>query len=106
MVREERRQNPRVRTRFESLISLGRTEGVGVLADISYSGAQIEEVTTLPEVGDHVRLYVFVQPVSPFQIEGEVVRLSESGFAIACKDLDPQMCRLVDDAAAIVKVPR
>ena len=83
----------------------GGAEGVGVLADISYSGAFIEEVTAVPQMGEKIRLYVFVQPVSPFHVEGKVVRQGESSFAIQYENLDPEVCRLVDDAAAIVKVP-
>ncbi len=104
--REDRRQDGRVKTRFESLISMGSSEGVGVLADISYSGAFIEEVTGVPKMGEKIRLYVFVQPVSPFHVEGKVVRQGESSFAIQYENLDPEVCRLVDDAAAIVKVPK
>lgn len=103
--REERRQDGRVKTRFESLIS-GSAEGVGVLVDISYSGAFIEEATASPQIGEKIRLYVFVQPVSPFHVEGNVVRRGESSFAIQYENLDPEVCRLVDDAAAIVKVPK
>jgi hypothetical protein len=95
-------RHPRVRTRFEALLSMGRREGAGVLADISYSGAHIEESSVVPEVGTEVRIYVFVQPVAPFALSGRVVRVTESGFAIAYKDLDDEVRRLVDDAAALV----
>ncbi|MBW2713235.1 MAG: PilZ domain-containing protein [Deltaproteobacteria bacterium] len=104
--KEERRHDNRVQTRFESLISMGRSEGVGVLTDISYSGAYIEEATCVPEVGEEIRLYVFVHPVSPFHIEGKVVRQDNAAFAVEYKDLDPEICRLVDDAAAVVRVPK
>ncbi len=104
--KEERRHDSRVQTRFESLISMGRSEGVGVLTDISYSGAYIEECSCVPEIGEEIRLYVFVQPVSPFHIEGKVVRQRNASFAIEYKDLDPEICRLVDDAAAVVRVPK
>jgi hypothetical protein len=104
--REDRRQDRRVKTRFESLISMGESEGVGVLSDISYSGAFIKEASGTPELGDTIRLYVFVQPVSPFHVEGKVIRADESSFAIQYENLDPEVQRLVDDAAAIVKVPK
>ncbi|MGH0033957.1 MAG: PilZ domain-containing protein [Myxococcota bacterium] len=95
-------RHPRVRTQFEALYSMGRREGAGVLADISYSGAHIEETSMVPEEGTQVRIYVFVQPVSPFTLEGKVVRVTERGFAIAYQDLDDEVRRLVDDAAALV----
>jgi hypothetical protein len=103
---EERRSEGRVRTRFETLLSSGRHEGTGVLADISYSGALIEEATFQPEMGKELRVYVFVQPVSPFELRGVVVRHTERGFAIRTETADPEIRRLVDDAAAIVNVPR
>jgi PilZ domain len=101
----ERRGQGRVRTRFETLLSSGREEGVGVLADISYSGARIEEASLKPELGKALRLYVFVQPVSPFELRGTVVRHSATGFAIQYEMEDPEIRRLVDDAAAVVGTP-
>ncbi len=91
----------------------GRVEGVGVLANISYSGALIEDIAMRPEIGTSVVLYVYVHPRSafaaetPFELVGHVVRHSSAGFAIAYEDnLDPDVRRMVDDAAAIVAVPR
>lgn len=106
MKRYDNRKNLRVPTRFETLYSTGRTEGAGVLADVSYTGARIANASTLPALGSEVRLYVFLQPVSPFELLGRVVRHSEDGFAIEYKALDPDLRRLVDDAAAIVAQPR
>lgn len=100
---EHKPRDPRIRTRFEALLSLGRSEGAGLLADISYSGARIEDSSLIPEVGTPVRIYVFVMPVSPFQLQGEVVRTTEKGFAIAYSVEDPEVRRLVDDAAALVQ---
>lgn len=92
----------RVQTRFETLYASGRIEGAGVLADISYSGALIQTDGRVPEIGSALRLYVFLQPVAPFEIEGTVVRHCDGGFAIEHKVTDPEICRLVDDVAAIV----
>ena len=102
---ENRRGEGRVHTRFETLYSAGRTEGAGILTDISYSGALIVEASLRPEVGDKLRLYVFVQPVSPFELIGNVVRVTEGGFAIEYELSDPEVRRLVDAAAAIVTAP-
>ena len=100
---QNKRHHVRIGTRFETLYSLGRMEGVGMLTDISYSGALFEETTVKPDIGTEVRAYVFVQPVSPLELVGEVVRHTDNGFAIAYKDLDPEIRRLVEDAAAIVR---
>jgi hypothetical protein len=102
---ENKRGEGRVRTQFETLYSAGRAEGAGILADISYSGALIAEASLRPDIGDKLRLYVFVQPVSPFELIGNVVRHTEGGFAIEYEVLDPDVRRLVDDAAAIVTAP-
>lgn len=97
-----KRRDPRFQTRFDTLISAGRTEGAGQLIDLSYSGARLDGVSLVPEIGARVRLYVFIQPVAPFELVGYVVRQTEGGFAIEYEVDDPDIRRLVDDAAAIV----
>ncbi len=98
----DNRKDTRFKTRFDALYASGRTEGAGVLADLSYSGARIEGASLCPRVGTRVRLYVFIQPISPFELIGHVVRSTESGFAIAYDVSDPGLRDLVDDIAAIV----
>lgn len=100
----DRRSHPRFSSRFDALCS-GGGEGAGVLVDISYAGARLEAASLQPPVGTKVRLYVFVQPVSPFELVGEVVRHSETGFAVAYTVESPEVRRLVDDVAAIVSSP-
>ena len=102
----ERRKDIRFRTRFDALFSSGPAEGAGVLADLSYSGARLEEVSLRPELGTSVRLYVFVQPVAPFELVGRVTRHTESGFVILYEVSDPEVSRLVDDVSAIVAAPQ
>jgi hypothetical protein len=102
----DKRKQPRFKTRFDALYSDCEREGAGVLADISYSGARIENASLRPEVGTLVRFYVFVQPVLPFELVGHVVRITEDGFAIEYDVSDPEVRRLVDDVAAIVTSPQ
>jgi hypothetical protein len=106
MQNENRRSQGRVQTRFESLYSAGRTEGTGMLADISYSGALIEGTSSRPEIGNPMRLFVFIQPVSPVELVGEVVRHTEHGFAMEFTKLSDELKRFVDDVGAVVNVPR
>lgn len=101
----DQRRSPRLRTRFDALISAASDEGAGILAEISYSGARLEETSIQPPVGTRVALYVFVQPVSPFTLQGQVARLTESGFAVTYELFDPEIRRLVDDVGAIVAEP-
>ena len=96
------RRDSRVRAQFETLSS----SGTAVLQDISYSGAQLSETSKLPEIGSEITLYVFLQPINPIELVGTVVRHTENGFAIEYKDVDPEIRRLVDDAAAIVQAPK
>ncbi len=102
----ERRKDIRFRTRFDALFSSGPAEGAAVLTDLSYSGARLEEASLRPDLGTSVRLYVFVQPVAPFELVGHVTRHTESGFVILYEVSDPEVRRLVDDVSAIVEAPQ
>ncbi len=101
----EQRRSPRFRTHFDALISSGRAEGAGTLAEISYSGARVEAASTQPPIGTRITLYIFVLPVSPFELTGQVARHTEKGFAVAYDLFDPEIRRLVDDVAAVVHAP-
>jgi hypothetical protein len=102
----ERRKDIRFGTRFDALFSSGPAEGAGVLADLSYSGARLEEASLRPDLGTSVRLYVFVQPVAPFELVGRVTRHTESGFVTVYEVSDPDVRRLVDDVSALVSTPQ
>jgi hypothetical protein len=108
-----KRPDNRIPIRLAAVYSFGRMEGDGVLANISYSGALIADTSMQPAIGTLVVLYVYLQPpsafeaVTPFKPVGHVTRHSSTGFSIEYKDnLDPDVRRMVDDAAAIVAVPR
>ncbi len=107
-----KRPDNRIPIRLAVVYSFGRIEGDGVLANISYSGALIADANMEPAIGTLVTLYVYLKPptafeaVPPFKLVGHVTRHSSSGFAIEYDDnLDPDVRRMVDDAAAIVAVP-
>lgn len=100
------RRSPRFRTRFDALISSGREEGAGALAEISYSGARVESASTQPPIGAQITLYIFVLPVSPFELSGRVTRHTDTGFAVTYDLFDADIRRLVDDVAALVHAPR
>ncbi len=108
-----RRRDNRAPISLKAYYSFGRVDGVGVLADISYSGALIEGISTRPEIGKSIVLCVYLKPplasgkVTAFELSGVVVRLSSTGFAVKYEDNhDPDVRRMLDDAAAIVAVPR
>ncbi len=103
----DRRRTPRFRSRFDVLVSAGEREGAGVLAEISYGGARLDESSIQPPVGARVRLYVFMQPVSPFELSGVVSRhTDDGGFAVTFEPFDAEIRRLVDDVGALVSVPK
>jgi hypothetical protein len=101
----DRRRSPRFHTRFDALISDGHAEGAGRLVEISYAGARLEDTSLRPPIGSRIRLFLFVRPVVPFQITGQVSRHTETGFAIAHDLFDAELRRLVDDVAALVDAP-
>ena len=102
----ERRRGERASTALNAHYSSGPEDGIGVLVNISYSGALIEDTSVQPAVGTRVRIYVFTEPIdpiapaSPYELVGRVVRHSSSGFAIEYEDPDPEVNQLVDKAAA------
>jgi hypothetical protein len=101
---DNRRTDNRIQARFESLYSAEQTEGMGTLVDISYSGALIEGSDRKPELGKPIRIFIFIQPVSPLELAGTVVRHTEEGFAVEYPEVGDEIRDLVDDAAAIVNV--
>ena len=102
-----KRRDLRIQTSFETLYSTGGEEGVGVLADISYSGALLDKASLQPPIGTPIRLYIFLPPAEPFELVGRVVRHSQLGFAVAYDEpTDPSVRRLVDNASAMVAPPR
>jgi len=107
-----RRPHKRIPTHLEAFYYARRVDAVGVVANISYSGALIEDIMVQPEIGTFVVLYVYLEPPSafeaetPFELTGHVVRHSSAGFAIEYEDnLDRDVRRMVDDAAAVEAVP-
>jgi len=102
----EKRRNDRFPVALNAHYSAGPEEGIGVLSNISYSGALIEDSSVQPTVGSKVRIYVFVEPTdpiapaSPYELVGRVIRHSSSGFAIEYEESDSDVRQLVDEAAS------
>jgi hypothetical protein len=87
--------------------SFERVEGIASLTNISYTGALLEDTPMRPEIGTRVQLYVHLKPpcaieaTSPSELICIVVRHSSNGFAVKFEDShDPDMRRMIDDAAA------
>ena len=108
-----RRHKSRVPISLKVYYSFGRIDGFGVLSDVSYSGALIEDASARPEIGTPIILCVYLisprgfEEETPFELAGHVVRHSSTGFAIEYEDShDPDVRRMLDNAAAIVAGPR
>ncbi len=108
-----RRPHKRIPTHVEAFSYARRVDAVGMVTNISYSGALIEDISTRPEIGTPIVLSVYLkspggfEAETPFELSGHVVRHTSTGFAIEYEDnLDPDVRRMVDDAAAVVAGPR
>jgi hypothetical protein len=98
-----KRRGTRIKTRFKSLYSAGDQEGSAVLAEISYSGARLEDVEFAPSLGARVCVYVWLpRQAEPFELVGKVVRQTENGFAIEYEKPGQDICHMVDAAALLV----
>ncbi len=107
-----RRHKKRIPTYLKTYYSFDLVDGVGVLADVSYSGALIEGISTRPEIGTPIALCVYLKSplgsgkVLTFELSGVVVRLSSTGFAIEYEDNhEPDVRRMLNVAAAIMAGP-
>ena len=108
-----RYRDNRISVRLAAFYYFGRVDSVGMLVDISYSGALIEDTSNRPKIGTPIILQVFfkspdsLKAATPFKLVGHVVRHTATGFAIEYDDkLDPDARRIVDEAASIVAAPR
>ena len=104
-----RRRGYRISIRLEAYCSEDLVEVIGVLTNISISGALIEDTSMQPEIGTPIVLCVYLrsprgfEEVAPFELACHVVRLSSTGFAVKYEDNhDPDVRRMLDAAAAIV----
>ena len=106
-------RDDRILIRLEVYCSFERVEGTASLANISYTGALVEDVSVRPEIGTHIKLYVHLKPpcafeaATPFELTGVVARHSSNGFAVEFEDhRDPDVRRMVDEAAAVIATRR
>ncbi len=79
----ERRGKPRVRVRFPVSYSGRNTQGRAYAENISVSGALLVEAEPLLLAGGTIRLRFSLFPDSlPIEIEADVARETEKGFAV------------------------
>ena len=86
----ERRDAPRLpgRVRF----SAGRSEGSGLIEDLSLSGAHVAEASCSPELGTRVRLFFATnESETPLYAFGTVVRRSPASFVLRFQAVEPNL---------------
>jgi hypothetical protein len=76
------------------------------LADVSYTGARLEDTGIRPSIGALAILYVCLpEDPKPIQLEGRVARHTDAGFAIEYEKPDEDTRRGVDRIAEMVGFP-
>lgn len=96
----DRRRSSRLRARIDALVCCDGEEGAGVLADLSYAGALVEECALRPSVGTPARLYLYLPGEPPLELVGSVGRQAESGLALVYELHDAALRRRVDAVIA------
>ncbi len=81
--RPERRDSQRYELRIPVDYQSSGRQGKGLLWDISASGARVEQASLSVELGTEVTLMLaFLPGATPVALRGEIVRQTESGFAL------------------------
>jgi hypothetical protein len=79
-------------------------EAWGTLADISVTGARIEEVSLRFKPGTEVRaMFSLIEGCVPVEVGAEVVRETETGFAIEFIRPEPRLKRVIFAAISRTK---
>ncbi len=79
----ERREPQRYQLRIPVDYESSGRQGKGLLWDISTSGARVEQASLSVEPGTEITLMLaFFPGATPVSLPGEIVRQTESGFAL------------------------
>ncbi len=112
MMTQTERQKARARVRFQvAYIVRGKTmetadgrrplEGTGRVRNISKSGALIEDADEVVMPGSSIKLRLsFLEDAIPVDIPAEVIRETETGFAVEFKKLNPRTSAVLGVAIA------
>ncbi len=111
-VRSAHRSAPRVSNRVHPSVPglvnfiAGKIEGSGLILDVSLSGAYVHEASQRLEAGTKVDMY-FLQEKTERRLHavGDVVRETESGFAVRFLRVERELRRLVLSAVEKAKKP-
>lgn len=95
--RNDTRRAARISTRFVATYSTERTEGSGLLRNVSRTGAFIETAQVVRAVGAAVRAEVLVGRDHVVAVAGKVARFDESGFAFRFDAITPDLLELLHE---------
>ena len=92
----ERRIAPRLRLQSRASFQTEEVEGWGTLHDFSASGARVDRVSARLKPGERVRLsFTPRTDCLPVEVWAEVVRETETGFAVRFTSVDTRLRRLL-----------
>ena len=78
----ERRSDDRVEVKLQVVWAARGVGGVGILRNLSRSGAWIDGVRARPGLGANVRVIIMEEHRDGTLVEGAAVRRTSSGFAV------------------------
>ncbi len=97
--RPERRDPQRFTLRIPVDYEISSSQGKGLLWDISTSGARVEQASLAVELGTEITLMLaFFPGATPVSLRGEIVRQTESGFALKFHPLEGRVQLLLNVA--------
>ena len=99
----ERRSQGRIETSFEVVWAAGSLDGMGVLRNLTLWSAWIDEVSVPPPMRARIRVVILdveEEEQDPALVDGDVVRRTSTGFAVALDPASsPEIERLLDRLA-------
>jgi hypothetical protein len=102
--KSERRESDRVVANFECICTGYKRKGTGLVADISDTGAMLEETSFIPVRGELVGVAIRIAAGESGLLIGWVTRHTKTGFAIEFDESSPHSQRLIQEIGAIVPV--
>lgn len=100
-----RRMSPRLELSIPVGIELETGYDVGMLCEISLTGARIEGTQTEPPVGSEVIIsFTVLGDRRPFEVQARVIRLiPEGGYGVEFEAVDPRLKGAVEHVQAFIR---
>lgn len=98
----ERRRSRRVGLAVRVAWATAQLRGRATLADLSATGARLEDSSSQPRPGEEIRVRFEAAPLPQIVVEGVVQRLTWDGFVIDFYERKPELEAFLTDALALV----